>query len=171
MRKIICLVLILSFVLALGACRPNNTGDQAQATPTPTPAATPTPAQEEIVIPTPDPTTPEPGQGKLKDGTYDATGETWKYGNENATIDIKDDKITKITLRRLTNENQEVNYEEWTGVEFEGKVRPNLKEFREEMAKRMIDKQTYSVDAIAGATISCDNWMLAVSRALQQAAK
>ena len=37
------------------------------------------------------------------------------------------------------------------------------------MAKKMIDQQTYQIDAIAGATVSTENWKVAVQRAMDQA--
>lgn len=155
MKKVLAIVLVLVLVLTLGAC--------ARTAPQPT---TPEPT-------TPEPTTPEPttpGTAQWKDGTYDAEGDKWQYGNENATVVIADGKITQVTLRRLTTEGQEVNYEEWTGAEVGGAKRPNLKQFREDMAKAIVDKQSTEVDEIAGATVSVKNWKLAVERALEKAA-
>lgn len=63
-----------------------------------------------------------------------------------------------------------MNYNDWTGKEVEGKKRPNLKQFKDDMAKRTLGKQTYEVDTIASATVSCTGWKLAVKRALEKAA-
>lgn len=107
--------------------------------------------------------------GSLKDGTYEATADAWDYGQESATVTIKDGKITDIDLKRLTKDGAEVNYDEWTGTEVDGKTRPNLKQFKEDMANKMIEAQTYDVDAIATATVSTGNWKVAVQRALDKA--
>lgn len=104
-----------------------------------------------------------------KDGTYDGKGDKWEYGDESATVLVSDSKIEHITLRKLTGEGQEVNYEEWTGKEFRGQVRPNLKQFKEALAKAISAKQSTEVDDISGATISSKNWKLAIERALEQA--
>ncbi len=165
MKRLLCIVLALTMLIGLAACAPRT------AAPEPTPTPTPAQGGEATPTPTPDQAAPLPGQGKLKDGTYDAKGDKWQYGDESATVVIENDRIKSIILRRLTLDGQEVNYDEWIGEEFQGAIRPNLKQFREEMASRMIEKQSYNVDAIAGATVTCENWMLAVSRALQQAAQ
>lgn len=82
---------------------------------------------------------------------------------------IQDGKIESIALRRLTTDGDEVDYEEWTGVEVDGRLRPNLKQYREDVAQAMIEKQNYEVDGIAGATVTVNNWKLAVRRALEEA--
>lgn len=104
-----------------------------------------------------------------KDGTYKAKGDRWQFGNENATIVISKGKITDVTLRKFTPEEQEVNYDEWTGQEVNGKVRPNLKKYKEDLANAIIEKQSADINDIAGATVSSKNWRLAVKRALEQA--
>jgi|GEM_PF-963321 len=109
------------------------------------------------------------GTPTFKDGTYEAFGDKWQYGNENATVVISGGKITEVTLRRLTTEDKEVNYTEWTGAEVGGQKRPNLKQFREDMAKEIIAKQSTDVSEIAGATVSVKNWKIAVQRALEKA--
>ncbi|OGO78098.1 MAG: hypothetical protein A2Y23_12150 [Clostridiales bacterium GWB2_37_7] len=154
MKKIIVLAFALVLILSLTAC----------AAPTPAPAPTPEPAPT-----TPEPATPGADNGALKDGTYEGKGDKWQYGDENATVVIAEGKIAQVTLRRLTTEGQEVDYEEWTGVEVGGKVQPNLKQFREDLAQAIIAKQSTEVDDIAGATVSSKNWKVAVERALEQA--
>lgn len=106
---------------------------------------------------------------KWKDGTYTAEGDEWDYGSENSTVVIEDGRMTEITLRRLDKTGTEVDYETWTGQEIDGKVYPNLKQYKEDMAKKMIDKQSTDVDSIAGATVSSDNWKVATKRALDKA--
>jgi len=105
------------------------------------------------------------GDVTYKDGTYIGEGERREFGYEIAEVTIEGGKITDIVLRRMTPEGEEVDYEEWTG---EGD-RPNLKQFREDMAKEMIEKQTYDVDAIATATETSEGWKEAVKNALEQA--
>ncbi|NLX63013.1 MAG: FMN-binding protein [Tissierellia bacterium] len=99
-----------------------------------------------------------------KDGTYYGEGEHREHGYEAAEVTIEDGKITNIVLKRMTADGQEVNYDEWTGGD-----RPNLKQIREDLAKEMIEKQSYDVDAIATATQSCEGWKDAVKNALAQA--
>jgi len=101
-----------------------------------------------------------------EDGTYTAKGDPWEYGSEDATITIVSGKIDNIILRRLDNGGKEVDYDNWTGQEIDGKTYPNLKEYRKTIADRMIEEQTFDVDSISGATISSDNWKEAVKRAL-----
>jgi len=105
------------------------------------------------------------GDATYKDGTYTGEGEHREHGYEAAEVTIEGGKITKIVLKRMTADGEEVNYDEWTG---EGD-RPNLKQFREDMAEEMIEKQTYDVDVIATATQTSEGWKQAVKNALDQA--
>ncbi|QUI23570.1 FMN-binding protein [Vallitalea pronyensis] len=106
---------------------------------------------------------------KWKDGSYTGEGDPWEYGSEDSTVVVKDGRMTEITLRRYDNEGAEVDYELWTGQEIDGKTYPDLKQYREDMANKMIEAQSTEVDSIAGATVSCDNWKLATKRALDKA--
>lgn len=105
------------------------------------------------------------GDTTYKDGTYYGEGEHREHGYEAAEVTIEDGKIVNIVLKRMTAEGEEVNYDEWTGEN----NRPNLKQIREDLAQKMIDKQTYEVDAIATATQSCEGWKEAVKNALEDA--
>ncbi|WP_058486707.1 FMN-binding protein [Defluviitalea phaphyphila] len=109
--------------------------------------------------------------GPWEDGTYTATGDPWEYGSEDATVTISGGKIVEVTLRRLDSSGNEVNYDEWTGEEIDGKTYPNLKQYRIDMANEMIREQTYDVDTISGATVSTANWKEAVRRALEKASQ
>jgi uncharacterized protein with FMN-binding domain len=113
----------------------------------------------------------QPIKGKYKDGTYTEEGDKWQYGNENATVIIRDGKIAGITLRKIDKIGKEVNYDQWIGKNINGNIKPNLKEYRINLVKKMSEKQTYDVDAIAGATISSENWKRAVHRALDKASR
>lgn len=104
-----------------------------------------------------------------KDGKYTAQGDKWDYGYEEAYVTVKDNEIKEIILKRLDNKGEEVDYEKWTGKNIDGKIWPNLKQYRVDLANKMIEKQSYEVDSISGATITCDNWKLAVKRALKDA--
>lgn len=158
MKKVLVIVLTLVLAFSFAACAPAPA--PAPTTPEPT---------------TPAPTTPGTGTdttqpaAQWRDGTYEGKGDKWQYGDESATVIVSGGKITQITLKRLTTEGTEVNYDEWTGAEVGGQKRPNLKQFREDLAKAMIAKQSTEVDDIAGATVSSKNWKLAVERALEQA--
>lgn len=107
-----------------------------------------------------------------KDGTYVAQGEKRQHGSEEAEVVIKEGKISEITLKRLDAEGKEVDYSLFNGKEVEGKgTMPNLDQYRKDIAKEMIEKQTYEVDTISGATQTIDNWEIAVKDALTQAKK
>lgn len=104
-----------------------------------------------------------------KDGTYTAAADPWQFGSEDATVVIKDGKIAEVTLRRLDSEGKEVNYDDWQGQTIDGKVYPNLKQYRVDIAEAIIKNQNTSVDSISGATTSTNNWKIAVDRALEKA--
>ncbi|WP_040214283.1 FMN-binding protein [Clostridium polynesiense] len=109
--------------------------------------------------------------GNYKDGTYTGKGDPWEFGSEEAVVEVKNGKIASINLKRLDKNGTEVNYEDWKGQEVNGKVYPNLKQYRIDMANKMIEKQSSEADTISGATVSTKNWKVAVDRALQQAKK
>ncbi|MGL4774334.1 MAG: FMN-binding protein [Clostridium sp.] len=103
-----------------------------------------------------------------KDGTYTAAADPWDFGSEDATVVIKDGKITEVTLRRLDKEGKEVNYDDWQGQTIDGKTYPNLKKDRIDMAQNIIKNQNTKVDTISGATTTTANWKVAVDRALEK---
>lgn len=156
MKKISLAVIALIMVICLGACtsRDNNKENLK-------------PGQNQGKAPGEN----QPITTTYKDGTYLGEGDPWQYGKEDASIIIKDGKMNEIKLRRLDTSGKEVNYEEWTGKEIQGKKYPNLKQYRVDMANRMIAAQSPEVDTISGATVSTANWKLAVRRALEKAAK
>lgn len=168
MKKFVGILLIVLLVFSIAACAPQQPEEPEEPAP-----------QEEIIEEekpeeemTEEPEEEEPAaEGKYKDGTYEGKGDPWEYGSEDATVVIKDNKMEEITLRRLDKEGNEVNYDDWTGEEKDGKTYPNLKQYRIDIANEMIEKQTYEVDSISGATVSSDNWKLAVKRALEQASE
>lgn len=99
------------------------------------------------------------------DGTYIGESEKREFGYEEAEVTIEGGEITNIVLKRMTPEGDEVDYDEWTGED----DRPNLKQFKEDLAEEMIEKQSYDVDAIATATETSEGWKEAVKNALEQA--
>lgn len=105
------------------------------------------------------------GDISYNDGTYTGESEKREFGYEEAEVTIEDGKITNIVLKRMTPDGEEVDYDEWTGED----DKPNLKQFRIDMAEEMIEKQSYEVDAIATATETSEGWKEAVKNALEQA--
>ncbi|MEG6614754.1 FMN-binding protein [Pseudoclostridium thermosuccinogenes] len=166
---VLAAVLILSIVLLYTGCTTGNQDNKQGAT-------QPGTTTQNDKTQTGDTTQPEDTKQDenkpaetYKDGTYEGKGDAWEHGSEDATVEIANGRITSIVLRRLDDKGNEVDYEKWTGQEVDGRVYPNLKEYRVEMANRMIEKQTYDVDTISGATVSTKNWKVAVQRALEKA--
>lgn len=100
-----------------------------------------------------------------EDGTYYGEGEHGEFGYEAAEVTVENGEITDIVLMRMTPEDEEVDYEEWTGED----ERPNLKQAKEDLAEQMVEQQTYGVDVIATATQSSEGWKDAVENALSEA--
>ncbi len=174
MKKYIGVFLLCVSIVFFSGCRTTppatpNTGTEGQTDGGTTDKGTTTTPETTPPGTTTTPETTTPTSGMYKDGTYTQKGDEWEHGNEDATVVIADGKMKEVTLRRLDKEGKEVDYEQWTGKEINGKVYPNLKKYREDLAKAMVDQQTYDVDTIAGATVSSDNWKLAAKRALQEA--
>lgn len=155
MKKVLGLVLSVMLILSLSACSGKKEAaapaqDSTQAT-TQAPTQAATTAAE----------TP-----KFKDGVYKADGEKRQFGYETVEVTVEGGKITKVDLKRMNPDGTEVNYDEWTGKD--GK--PNLKQFREDLAKQIIEKQaTDGIDAVSGATDSTKTWIQAVGKALESA--
>nr|WP_286672874.1 FMN-binding protein [Anaeromonas gelatinilytica] len=72
-------------------------------------------------------------------------------------------------LRKLDNDSKEIDYDNWTGKEVDGQTFPNLMDYRKTMEEEMIEKQTYDIDSISGATITTENWIESVKLALEEA--
>lgn len=174
MKKIIQGLLLVTLIFTIAACTPRNKEEEPKVPQDETKITDETGITDEtdetdITDETNITDETDITEGKYKDGEYRGEGNPWEYGAEDATVVIKDGKITDITLRRLDKEGNEVNYNDWTGEEKNGKTYPNLKQYRMDLAKEMVDKQTYEVDSISGATVSSDNWKMAVKRALEKA--
>ena len=104
---------------------------------------------------------------QLKDGTYTGEGEKREFGYEAAEVTIENGQISNIVLKRMEPDGTEVDYDEWTGEGDDGK--PNLKQFKEDLAEEMVAKQSYEVDAISTATDTSEGWKEAVKEALDKA--
>ncbi|MDF2987175.1 MAG: hypothetical protein K0R50_2685 [Eubacterium sp.] len=183
MKRLLAFLIICALAAGMSACAKveqpgegkttvTSTKTPAPTTTTPTPGkATPTPGK---ASPTPGATTKTPGKATptktvMKDGTYDAKGDPWENGEEEATVVIKDGKISQVTLKRLDKTGKEVDYNLFNGKVHDGKTYPNLKEFKETLAKKIVEKQSTQVDTISGATTSTKNWLTAVERAIAKA--
>ena len=107
---------------------------------------------------------------KYKDGTYTGEGAKRQYGYENAIVTIKGGKIDSVVLKRLDTTGKEVDYTDWSGKPgVDGTTKPNLKQFKIDMAKSMVEKQSSDVDTISSATDSSKGWKVAVENALKKA--
>lgn len=104
-------------------------------------------------------------EGMYKDGVYTGEGEKREYGYELAEVTIEDGEIADIVLKRMTADDEEVDYDEWTGED----DKPNLKQFKDDMAEDMLSEQSYDVDVIATATETSEGWKDAVKEALDKA--
>ena len=106
--------------------------------------------------------------GEYKDGSYTERGDEWAYGQEEADVVIKDGQIEEVNLKRLDKEGNNVT-QDYQGQEVDGRVYPDLVEAASLMEAEIINNQSTDVDSITGSTISCDNWKVAVDRALENA--
>ncbi|GAA0180006.1 hypothetical protein SH2C18_27760 [Clostridium sediminicola] len=159
MKKIILGLLLITLNFSLVACTNRNEVEETKL-----PQDKTETTEEPISI-----GKTEVPESKYKDGEYVGKGDSWEYGSEDATVVIKEGLISDITLRKLDKEGNEVNYDEWSGEEKDGKIYPNLKNYRLDLARKMLENQTYEVDSISGATVSSDNWKMAVKRAIEKA--
>ncbi len=186
MKKIFALVITLGLVLSMAACNKAGTPGPSTTSPSPT-VKTPTTSSPSTSTSTssaqtspgkssPSASTATPSKsaqaGSYKDGTYSAKGDAWENGQEEAMVTVKNGKISDVSLKRLTKDGKaEVDYSLFDGKVHNGKQYPNLKEFKETMAKNMVQKQSAQVDTIASATTTTKNWTIAAQRALDKAKK
>jgi uncharacterized protein with FMN-binding domain len=141
MKKILIIVITTVFVFSLFGCSTKNkTINQGTASST----------GKKVVY---------------KDGVYDVKHKSTKPGYEEAVVTIKNKNIQNIVLKRLDDSKKEVNYNDWNGT----KGYPNLKKYRLDLAKAMMNKKSPDVNVISGATQSSNGWKAAVSSALSKA--
>ena len=186
LKKVTTTLLIIALSVSMVACSkigsPGNSSETqstkspsiattSPSTASPSPStATPSPSE---ATKSPSAATPTPSESatKYKDGSYDEKGDPWAQGQEEAIIIIKDGKIVNVTLMRLDKTGKEIDYSKFDGKVHDGKTYPNLKEFRETLAKKIIEIQSAQVDTISGATVSTGNWKVAAQKALEKATK
>lgn len=160
MKKIANGILSACLILSMSACTPKTTPPPATGSNAPTPSTT---GQNAIT----GGNTASNGKSiTYKDGTYDEKHKSTKPGYEEAVVTIKGGKIANIDLKRLDDNQKEVNYNDWDGTK---NGFPNLKKYRLDLANAMIAKQSADVNVISGATASSNGWKAAVSAALSKA--
>lgn len=177
MKRIFAVILVIAVILSITACSNKkepgeSTVTKSDASKSPSKAsqtpATKSPSSQSPSSKSPSSKSPE-SVLKFKDGTYDEKGDPWAQGQEEAIVIVKDGKISSVTLMRLDKSGKEVDYNMFDGKEHDGKVYPNLKEFRETMAKKIVEIQSSQVETISGATVTSGNWKVAVQKALDKA--
>ena len=187
MKKISAILLIIALTLSIAACSKNEPG-KSTATSSPSIATTspstassspstasssPSTASSSPSTATKSPSDSSSSQSesatKFKDGSYDEKGDPWAQGQEEVVINIKDGKINGVTLMRLDKAGKEIDYTKFDGKEHEGKKYPNLKEYKETIAKKIIEIQSAQIDTISGATVTTGNWKVAIQKALDKA--
>ncbi|HHY92575.1 MAG TPA: FMN-binding protein [Firmicutes bacterium] len=112
---------------------------------------------------------PQPGAGAqlpaaaktYNDGTYTAAADADDHGYALATVTIKDDKITAVQLKEVTEKAVDKDFNTYPYA-------PS-KEANAEMAKRFVEKNSVDVDNYTKATHSSEKYKQAVNRALEKA--
>jgi uncharacterized protein with FMN-binding domain len=148
MKKIQFIILSSALVFALAGCGAKSQSTSSDAASASTTATT----TGSVVV--------------YKDGIYDSKTKNKKNGYDEAIVTIKEGKIQDIELKRLDDKSQEVNYDF-----FDGAQAPNLKKYRQDLSKAMLEKQSPNVDAISGATLSSTGWKQSAADALAKASK
>lgn len=158
MKKLSISIFAIAFILMLTGCSPKST--TSSNAPSSIPSSAANSAAGSII------TSNAGSQAAYKDGTYDVKQKSTKPGYEEAVVIIKGGKIDNIELKRLDQNQKEINYNDWDGTK---NGYPNLKKYRVDLAQAMLAKQSPDVDAISGATASSDGWKAAVTSALAKA--
>ncbi len=200
MKKLITVLLIIAVAASISACSKKEeeqgtstvTPSTSSASPSPsTSSASPSTSSQSPSTSTSSPSpstssqspsassktpaaskaTPTQSLTAYKDGTYDKKGDPWEQGQEEAVVTIEGGKLTKVILMRLDKQGKEVDYSLFNGKEHDGKLYPDLKQYKELLAAQMVGRQSAQVDIISGATVSTKNWMTAAQRALDEARK
>jgi uncharacterized protein with FMN-binding domain len=160
MKKISSIILSTFLIFSLSSCGtktnpPSNTGTN-----------NPTPSTTGNNITSGGNTSSNGKTITYKDGVYDVKHKSTKPGFEEAVVTIKSGKIQSIELKRLDDNQKEVNYNDWDGTK---NGYPNLKQDRMDLANAMLSKQSSDVNVISGATQSSNGWKAAVASALSKA--
>jgi len=112
---------------------------------------------------------------KYFNGTFMGTSDQGRYGWGIAWVTIENDKIVKVEFNETTPQLKDGKpvYDEANRQIFVLKSSeypyPPYHEAKEEMAKRIIEKQSTQVDVYTGATSSSKQWLQAAERALESA--
>lgn len=154
MKRILALALSVLLILSLSACGGKET-----------------PVEDKTPATTTEKADTAPAAGQYKDGVYKAEEEKGQYGYNAVEITVEGGKISKADLKRLNPDGTEINYDEWTGAAgADGKVLPNLKQFREDISSKIIEQQSAEgIDTISGATQSTKAWTELTTKALETA--
>ena len=110
--------------------------------------------------------TPTPSKTPYKDGTFIGKSPITKDGQEEATVTIKDGKISVITLKVLDTSGKEINYSMYTGQNINNKYYPNINSYRMSFAKSIIENQNTNIPEIKEIPEISQNWKIAVENAL-----
>ncbi|MEJ5228629.1 MAG: FMN-binding protein [Pseudothermotoga sp.] len=112
---------------------------------------------------------------KYFNGTFMGVSDSGPFGMGIAWVTIEDDKIVKVELTEAIPELKdgkpvydEANRQVLTLKPAEYPYFP-YHQAKEEIARRIVEKQTTQVDAYTGATVSSKQWVQAVERALESA--
>ncbi|MGJ8454284.1 FMN-binding protein [Pseudothermotoga sp. U03pept] len=108
-------------------------------------------------------------------GTFMGVSDQGGFGYGLAWVTIENDKIIKVELNEATPQLKDGKpvYDEANRQIFTLKPSeypyPPYHQAREEIAKRVVEKQSLQVDAYTGATVSSKQWLQAIQRALDSA--
>lgn len=106
-----------------------------------------------------------------KDGIYIGEGNMYSEGYDDVTLNVERGKIVDLVIRHLDNSGKEINYNEWTGVEVNGKTNPNLQKYRADTIKEVLANQSGDITIISEINDISSNWKVAIEDALEKAKK
>ncbi|WP_052465340.1 FMN-binding protein [Thermotoga profunda] len=117
----------------------------------------------------------ESASSRYFDGTFMGKSDSTNYGWGLAWVTIENDKIVNVILEEVTPQLKDGKpvYDEANRQMFTLKTSDYpyfpYHEAKQEFAKRIVEKQSYQIDAYTGATVSSNQWAKAVERALESA--
>jgi len=157
-KKLLTLALIVVLVLSLAAC---SSSKPAAAEPTPEPTA----------APTAEPTTAPAAESGLKDGSYSATQDNYDdYGwKGQIAIEVKDGKISTVDFDYVNKDNNLKSQDQAYIKAMEDKTKINLAKAMEELEGKLAGKDAATVDAVAGATATSNDFNTLAAKALEGA--
>ncbi|WP_315080332.1 hypothetical protein [uncultured Clostridium sp.] len=110
-------------------------------------------------------------KGAYKDGIYIGEGNMYSEGYDDVTLNVERGKIVDLVIRHLDNSGKEINYNEWTGVEVNGKINPNLQKYRADTIKEVLANQSADITIIDDINDISSNWKVAIKDAIEKAKK